>query len=259
MKLHRIEALLYKYWCIATADLTRVFDMVYWPILGVIVFGFTAVYFEKATTLPSIMVYLLGGLILFILFERIQQDVTVLLLEDFWSRNIANLFLTPVTAAELFIALALVALIRVIITTVLLFGIAFIAYQFSLFGGHFTALLFIIPLIIFGWALGILSLAVVFRYGPRIQVVAWSFTMLLQPIGAVFYPLAALPKALQILSYGTPLMYTFEGYRLAYAGTFSWLYLIAGIVIAIIYLIICYLVFVIAIRHAKKSGLLTKN
>lgn len=259
MKLHRIQALLLKYWYLSTADLSRIFDTLYWPILGVIVFGFTAVYFDKGAQVPGVLVFLLGGLILYILFERIQQDVSIYLLEDFWSRNIANLFLTPITAKELFIALAAIGFLKAIVSAVVMFIVVFIAYHFNLVHGHPNAALFIIPLILFGWALGVASLSIIFRYGIRYQVIAWSLTYALQPIGAVYYPLSSMPHYLQVMAYGTPLMYAFEGYRLAYAGTFSWFLLIAGIIIAFLYLLVCFALFTLSIQHARKKGILAKN
>ncbi len=232
--------------------------MIYWPVIGVIVFGFTTIYLEGVTEVPSLVVFLLGGLIVWTLFERVQQDVTIFLLEDFWSNNIANLFTTPVRLSEIFASLVIIGIIRAVITSAGMFLLALVAYHFNVIGGNISAVAFVIPLLLFGWALGILVTGIIFRYGPRIQIFAWGISYLVQPIGAVYYPLASLPNVLQKLALVTPLAYSFEGYRLAYAGTFSMKLFLAGCVLSLIYLALFYSYFVWAVGVARKKGTLAQ-
>jgi ABC-2 type transport system permease protein len=254
MKFHRINALLLKHWYTANSDLSRIFDMVYWPILGIIIFGFTVMYIESAATVPNIIVFLLGGLIMWNLFERMQQDIGTFMMNEFWARSAASLFTTPVTTGEIFVALGIVGVARSIVTFGLMFLVAFFAYHFDVINGNPSAILFAIPLVLFGWALGILVCGLIFRFSPKIQVIAWSVSFLLQPIAAAYYPLEVLPPFLQKLAMFTPLYFTFEGYRLSYAGTFSWPLFIVSLAWCIIYLIIGYIVFAWAVRWSKKTG-----
>jgi len=259
MKFHRIQALLLKCWYISINSLERFFDIIYWPIIGIVVFGFTTAYIEGISNFPGIFIFLLGGMMLWILLERVQQDIAVFILEDFWSGNVANSFITPVKESEIFISVALLGLIRASISFAIIFSIAFLAYHFNIFNGGLSSTLFIIPLVIFGWALGILIAGLIFRFGMRVQIFAWGISYLLQPTSAVYYPIETLPVVLQKIAHFTPLMYVFEGYRLSYQGTFSMWHFLWAIGLAMFYFVLGYAAFLISIKIAKKKGLLAKH
>ena len=155
--------------------------------------------------------------------------------------------------------MALLGLVRSIVSFILMFVVGFFLYNFNIFRGGLDSVLFIIPLILFGWSLGIMIAGLIFRFGMRIQIFAWSITYLLQPIATAYYPLNSLPLILQKLAHLTPLMYVFEGYRLSYHGTFSVWHFSWAVILAALYFIICYFVFLKSIKAARKSGLLTRH
>lgn len=259
MRLHRINALLLKYWYFTKNSMDRVFDMVYWPVIGTIVFGFTTLYIEKTAEISNIFIFLMGGVILWPLFERVQQDITVFILEDFWSRNIANSFTTPLRESEVFASLSLIGLIRSIFSFLIMFIIAFFAYKFNILQGGLISLVFIIPLFLFGWALGILISGLIFKFGLRIEIFAWGVAFLLQPIAAIYYLIGTLPAFLQKIALIFPLVHIFEGFRLAYNYTFSYSYLFWAFTLSIVYLVLGYIIFIKCIKNAKKTGLLTRH
>lgn len=258
MKWHRIEALLLKYWYISLNSVDRMIDVIYWPFVGIITFGFTAMYLEQVADIPAIIVFFVGGMILWTLFERIQQDVATFILEDFWSRNVTNTFVTPLKSSELFVSVCIIGFLRAIISFLVMFAVALLAYHFNIFHGGLSAMLFVIPLFIFAWALGIIIAGIIFRFGTRIQVFAWSITYLIQPIAVVYYPLSTLPFILQKIAYLLPLSFAFEGFRKAYEGSFSWNIWLASIGLSIVYLVIGYWFFSYCIKKARSTGILTR-
>ncbi len=258
MRWHRIQAMLMKYWYISRNSLDRIFDVVYWPVIGVIVFGFTTLYLEKAAGVPNVIIFLLGGMLMWNLFERISQDVGVYILEEFWSHNVANTFVTPLKESELFVALCIVGFIRSLISFTVMVGIALIGYQFNFFNGGLISLLFVIPLFLFAWGLGLLMSGMIFRFGMRIQVFVWGVSYLLQPLAAAYYPVETLPVVLQKAALFTPLVYVFQGFRLSYGGAFSVQYLLAALGLSVVYLVIGYFIFTRCVKKARRSGLLTK-
>jgi len=258
MKLYRVNALLLKYWYMSVNNIDRFFDIFYWPLIGIIVFGFTAGFIKDISNLPEILVFLLGGMILWTLIERVQQDVTIYVLHDFWSHNLANSFVTPVKESEIFVSICIVGLIRSFLTFLVMAGFALVGYKFNLITGGFASLLFIPPLFIFGWGLGIFISGLIFKYGLRVQIFAWSISFLLQPLAAVYYPITVLPLILQKIAYYFPLVYVFEGFRMAYAGALNYSYLAAAYGLSVLYMIIGYIVFSISIKSAKKTGELVK-
>lgn len=260
MKLHRINALLYKYWCITKNRLDRIFDVFYWPLIGMLVWGFTTYYIRDLTETYAIVNVFLGGAILWTFFHRANQDIAVYILEDFWSRNLYNLFASPITAIELITSTIILGIIRSAISFFFLAGIAFLLYSFNFFSiGILAISVFAFDLMLFGWVIGIFVSGLIFRYGMRIQIFAWSLAWLVQPFSAVFYPLKSLPQWLQNISILFPTTHVFEGLRYAFdTGKIAWANLGFALLLNIILLIIVYLFFINCLNKAKKTGLLTK-
>ena len=121
-------------------------------------------------------------------------------------------------------------------------------------------LIFALGLLIFGWAVGILISAAIFRWGTRIQVFCWSFAWLVQPFSCVYYPLSSLPNGVRQIAALLPTTHIFEGFR--YAMTHNALKidsLIYTFVANIVFLIIGAVVFSASMRVARRKGLLTKR
>ena len=112
MKLHRIAALLLRHWYITISSVDRLFDIIFWPVLNLIVWGFASVFVAELTAEQTVLAIFVGGMMLWSLFDRSQKDVSLYLLQDFWDQSVYNLYVTPVTEAELFISVAAFGLLR---------------------------------------------------------------------------------------------------------------------------------------------------
>jgi ABC-2 type transport system permease protein len=258
MRIHRIYALLLKYWYISINKLDRIFDITYWPIVTLLVFGFTAQYIKGEANIPHIVIYLIGGMLLWLIFQRIQQDVVVYLLEDFWNQNLGNTFITPITSGEIFVSLCILSFIRSMISFILMTIIAALAYSFFIFQGGILPFVFIFPMFIFAWGIGFFIAGLIFRHGTQIQVFAWSMNFIFQPISGVYYPIETLPVFLQKIAFFIPLSHVFEGFRAAYIGNFNINTFIISLILAVIYFVIGYIFLMISIKKAKKTGIMTK-
>lgn len=261
MKLYRIIALLYKYAYLVRHNLDRVFDIIYWPIMSLLVWGFTTIYLKDVTGSSQFISFFLGGLILWTLMLRSQQDISVFLLEDFWSRNIYNTFSSPLKNTEIFISTALFAAIRSLIALGILGVMAYLLYSFNILSfGVIGIVMLAANLIFFGSALGILVAGFIYRFGMEIQVFAWSIAFLFQPFSAVFYPREVLPGVLHTISLGIPSSYVFEGMRAALQNSIiPWNYLGIALGLNIIYLILAFLAFSHFIERSRKTGFLARN
>lgn len=257
MKLHRIRALLRKHYYLSTAGISRSFDMLYWPAFGLIVFGLTALFVEEQGA--DIRIFLIGGLILWVVFERLQQDINIYLLEDFWSGNVANEYATPITSTERFIALFITALIRSIISLGLMALLGYTLYAFNFFNIHPAGILYALPLFLTAWALAAVVAGLVVQHGIRIQMIAWAVAALVQPIAAAFYPVSILPNWLQPIAYMTPLAHTFEGYREALAGNFIVEQLITATILSVLFILIGYAYFVYSENKGKENSTIAEN
>ena len=260
MKWYVVKGLLLKYWYITKNRLDRFFDIFYWPLISLLIWGFTTYYIRDFAG-SQILLFFIGGTVLWVFLQRAMQDITVYILEDFWSWNLYNVFSSTVTWKELLFAVVSFGVIRSIITFLFLAIVAILLFAFNIFNAGIIAIsLYALGLLVFGWVIGIFVSALLFRYGLKIQVFAWSFAWLLQPFSAVFYPLAAMPNWLQIISSLFPTTYLFEGMRYSMdTGLIHWTYFGIAMIINVILLGIVIWFFKISLDYSKKKGLLTRR
>ena len=116
-------------------------------------------------------------------------------------------------AIRSYYAICIVGIIKSIVTTVVLGFLAFFLYKFSLLAVGFGLVPFLGNLLLFGWAVGLFTMALIFRYGRAAEALIWGVPFFIQPISAVFYPVSVLPDWLQKVAYLLPSTYVFEGMR----------------------------------------------
>lgn len=238
------------------AKMDQFCDLFYWPALDIFVWGITSVWIQKQDNVPNLALAILTGLVLWQIIWRGNYEVSVNLLQEFWSRNMVNLFATPLKIREWVCALMLIGVIKIILTV--LFGalIVYLMYSLNVFRIGWAFLPFMISLMLSGWFLGFFSSAIIVRYGQRVQMLAWMMAYLIAPFSAVYYPVSALPTWGQKIAYALPTTYIFEGMRqVLYDGTFSLRDFGFSIVLNIIYLSVSIAFFYWMFTKSKEKGL----
>jgi len=216
----RICALVMRYFFLHRRSVARVMEIFFWPVMNLLVRGFVSSYL-KDMALPRTVLFLLGSVILWDVLYRSQQGITLAITEEFWVKNIINIFISPISIGELLAAICIVGIVKSVVTTVVLGLLAFFFYSFNLLSAGPGLVLFLGNLLLFGWAVGLFTMALIFRYGRAAEALIWGVPFLIQPISAVFYPVSVLPPWLQKIAYLLPSTYIFEGMRhvLATGGT----------------------------------------
>lgn len=260
MKTHRIIAIVKRHYYEAIHNVDRVIDMVYWPVLDVVVWGFLTFYlFHNNYSSPSLVSFLLGAVILWGVFFSFQRDLAIGFLDELWARNLLNIFSTPLSIWEYLTGLIIINFTKIFFGFFVAGLFAWAFYAFNIFHFSFALLPFFANLIIFALAMGIFTTGLIFRYSTKIQVLAWSFAGLIQPISCVFYPLTTLPKWLQAPAWLLPTTHSFEGMRQILAtGVFSISHFWWGLGLNIIYLLAALIFFQYIFNIAKQRGLLVK-
>ena len=116
MKRHRIEATIMRHTYETRRNLDRILDMVYWPVLDIIVWGFFTIYLGRGAAMkPGMISFMLGAIILWGLFFAFQRDMAVGFLDELWSRNLVNLFSTPLSVSEYMTGLIAVNMLKAMV------------------------------------------------------------------------------------------------------------------------------------------------
>lgn len=259
MNWRRIWALNLRQIFLMRRSFTRITDLFYWPLLDLFFFGFLSLYLGRQGRLPLLVGLLLGALILWDIFFRVQQAISVSFLTELWTRNLVNIFTTPLTVTEFVVAMMAWGLIKIAITVSLMATAAFILYQFNIFVLGFALIPLVTGLIIFAWAIGTIITAVILRYGQSAETLAWSLAFLFQPFGAVFFPLSVYPDWLARALLLLPLPHIFEAMRAVLAGRplpavqLGWAFALDAV-----YLLVGFAFFGYMFTLARRRGLLLK-
>ena len=221
--LGRVGAMLRRYFYLLRSSVPRILDLIYWPLVQMLTWGFLQTYLAKAPgpiagRLGLAAGALIGAMLLWDILFRGQLGFSVSFLEEIWSRNIANLMMSSLRVGELILALMTMSLVRLSIGFVPVTLLAILFFGFNLWGLGLAVGFFFANLILTSWAIGLFCSGLVLRYGLAAESLVWTFMFLLQPLACVFYPVSILPHPLQVLAWALPPTYVFEGLRALLIG-----------------------------------------
>jgi ABC-2 type transport system permease protein len=238
----------------------RLMEVFYWPLLDLLVWGFITIYLAQfKQSLPGFITFFLGALILWDILFRSQQGISVSFLEDVWAKNLLNLFASPLSPAEYILSLMLVSVVKLITVTAIMAALAWVLYSFNIFLIGISLIPFILNLIIMGWAIGIITTALILRFGQETEVLAWALGFMFMPVSAVFYPVSVLPPFLQAIARYVPSSHVFEAMReVISTGGFPLSQLLWATGLNLIYVFASYLFFHWNFNVVKQKGLLVK-
>src|SRR5215213_4176162 len=237
MKAGRAAAIFLRQLYLMRGSVARVLPLFAWIAVDIVLWGFITRYLNTvAAPGYNFVPALLGAVLLWDFFARVMHGVTTAFLEDVWSRNFLNFFASPLKISEYLaglvvssVATSAVGLVVMLVLATAAFGLSFAAYGILLVP-------FLLVLLLFGIALGVVGAAVVLRFGPASEWFVW--------------PLPALVS---------PFAYVFEGMRAVVAGgEASWAALVWGVLLACGYVLLACWLFVRVHRHVVRTGLLAR-
>ena len=256
MNFNRIYGLFLRHFFLITQSFPRIIDLIYWPAIQITLWGFISNFFASHSTYYNGAVgVILSCAILYDFLFRTSIGFNILFLEEIWSRNFTNLFISPIKISEIIISLVITALIRALIglvpailLTTPLFGISILDLGLPLF-------FLFLSLYIFGITLGLLVSAGLLRFGPSFENISWSTLFLLTPFGCVYYPLEILPEIFQSIALCLPLVYIFnEARNILIDQTVNYENIIQAFYLNMVYLIVSISVFYYSFAQSRKKG-----
>jgi len=210
----RVGAIMLRHYYLMRSSWPRLADLLYWPIVQMLMWGFLQTYLNQHSSfIATAGGSLLGAILLWDMTIRGQLGLSVSFLEEMWSRNMANLLISPLRTSEYLVALMMVSLMRLTIAIIPVTLLALWFFGFNLWGLGFGLAAFFANLLLTGWSVGILVSGLILRNGLGAETLAWTLMFLLLPLCAVFYPVSVLPGFLQPVAWALPPTYVFEGLR----------------------------------------------
>lgn len=257
----RISGVMLRQMYLYKRTLHRWLETVYWPVLDITLWGFLSKYIQSTNPESRIGFALLGALISWDILFRAQQSVSVGFLEDMWSRNVLNVWSTPIRAWEYVTGTILVGIVRVAIGAGIAIAIGGFAFGFNLLTEVGLPLLpFLLALLIMGWSVGVATTAMILRLGQGAEELAWALAFLFQPFSAVFYPVDRLPVVMRDIAFFVPASHVFEGMRavLIRDAGFPGRELVLAFAIDVLYVAAAAWLFSWSLRQVRARGLLSR-
>jgi ABC-2 type transport system permease protein len=214
MSARRIAAMILRYWYLLRSSWPRLLELTYWPTVQMLTWGFLQLYLgQNAGFFARAGGTFIGAVLLWDIMFRGQLGFSISFLEEMWSRNLANLMISPLKPIEFVLAMMAMSLVRLAVGMVPVTLLAFGFFGFNLYGLGFALAAFFLNLILTSWSVGVFVSGIVMRNGLGAENLAWTVMFLLMPLSCVYYPVSVLPPWLQIIAWSLPPTYVFEGMR----------------------------------------------
>ncbi|NIP72659.1 MAG: ABC transporter permease [Gammaproteobacteria bacterium] len=254
----RISALVLRNAYLMRASWPRVLELVYWPTVQMILWGFITRFFAtNSSWVAEASGVLIAAVLLWDVMFRGNLGVSLSFFEELYSRNLGHLFASPLRPCELVLALLLISLLRTLIGVGGAAVLAIPLYGYSIFGMGLALLAFFANLLVMGWSIGLLVSSLVMRYGLGAESLAWVAIFAVAPVSGIYYPIDTLPPWLQLVAAVLPSSHVFEGMRSVLFGHgFRGDLLVQAVSLNVAYLALAVAVFLLVFRTARRRGLL---
>jgi len=244
----------YRSYLFAKRNLFFLFELFFWPIIGVISLGLMSRFLALNQEMMS---FILTGIITMNVLQITQLDVSYSLFYDIWSKSVKHTFSTPISVSNVIIGGWLFGILRGFVIYAILTIISLYMFNFRI-PTITTMLIFLCGTFLSALLVGICVCVLILLFGQRAEAVAWALSPLLMLICGVYYPVTIFPPILQTVAYLIPLTYFLEYFRASYIVTTNnttGTMLQRGFTLTIIYLLLFYFCLILVVRHARKTGL----
>jgi ABC-2 type transport system permease protein len=261
MRLARIIAILWQELFVTIHSTEVIVDIIFYPLVNVIVFGFLSLYLSGSNG-GTAGRYVLLGMVLWQIIWIVQYSITLGSLWNVWSRNLSNMFIAPLRLGEYLFAQGLSGVIKAVVIVAVSGVLSVALFGFDLLDiGWGPLLLSFASFVLFAFATGVAVLGMIFRFGTRIQALAWGLIAIFQPLSAAFYPVDVLPPVLRYIAYIFPPTLTFEAARWGMLHDHAVEWRLFGISFAenAVYFLLCVWIFRRLYRKSRDTGQFARN
>jgi ABC-2 type transport system permease protein len=259
--IRRSGAMMLRYWYLLRSSWPRLLDLVYWPTVQMITWGFLQFYImQNAGFFARAGGTFIGAVLLWDILFRGQLGFSISFLEEMWARNLGNLMMSPLKPIEFLIALMVMSLIRLAIGVIPMTLLAMFLFHFNFYAIGLPLIAFFCNLIFTSWSVGIFVSGLVVRNGLGAESIVWTLMFALMPLACIYYPVTVLPHWLQHVAWALPPTYVFEGMRaLLIDHVFRTDLMISALAINAVLFIASFAIFLALLRSARRHGSLLQS
>lgn len=257
----RIGAMIARHIFLIRRSWPRLLSFAYYPVMQLLVWGFVTQYLGAQSAshgvLNAVPGILLTGVLLWDVLVRGELGLFLSFLEEMYSRNLGNLFVSPLRLHEFVLSQMVMSVVRVIVGSGVALIVALVFFDLRI-AEQALALSFCLGcLLVFGWAIGLLANGLVLRFGLGAEEIGWAVVFLIGPLSGAYYPISVLPLWLQHIAYAMPTAWAFEAMRAGLIeGRIAWDLLGYAMALNVVYFCGCAFAFWRFVEAGRERGLL---
>jgi ABC-2 type transport system permease protein len=254
----RILALVRRHAYLLLKSWPRIVSMAYYPTVTMVLWAFLTLYLAPSNSfLKDAPGFFIGAVLLWDVLFRGQLGVSLTFIEELYSRNLGNLFVSPLTLPEFIAGQLAMSVLRTLVGVGGACLAAWLLFHYAIFSLGLPLVAFFANLLVFGWAIGLAVSGLILRWGLGAEELAWAAIFIIAPVSGVYYPIDVLPGWLQAVAAVLPSAQVFEGMRsVLLEGVFRWDRFWLAAALNACYLTGGALLFAAAVRHAREHGAL---
>lgn len=258
MKWHKVAALMYHDFRTFANTKYRLVETFYFPITTVVIWGLFSLFVESFAVEAGLIVLVIN---IFWSFAQIaQSNSNMLMNEDTWSGSLKHLFVSGISKMEYVVARLISSAMVAVMIVAILFVMSIYVFKLSLVVTHFPLIAYFTVLtLVASLGLAVVVAGLILVFGRDYSFLAWTFLQIFVLLSAPFYPVSIFPGAVQIIAWGMPFTYVFEGMRaLIASGVVADALLVNGAIAAAAYFVLSFPFYVLAFRRSQRSGTLAR-
>ena len=257
----RVSAMILRHIYVLRRSWPRILELIYWPTMQLFLWGFITTFFvEHSSWVAQATGVLISAVLLWDVLFRSNLGLALSFIEEMWSRNLGQLFVSPLRAYELVAALMIMSFIRTIISVAPAALLALPLFDVWVFELGLPLFAFFANLLVMGWCVGLTVSALVLRFGLAAESLCWLGIFMVAPVSCIYYPVESLPGWLQAVAWSLPSAHVFEGMRaILFDNIFRADLLWAAAGLNVLYLGLSAGFFLWMVRVARVKGLLLQQ
>jgi len=253
-ELYRFYAPFYKNWIMAKRNAFTIFEVIFWPFIGLMSIGLLASFLKLD---ESLVAFILTGAIAFSILQVCQIDVAYVMLFDMWSKSLKHTFVAPVRGYHLVFGSLGFGILRSTLVFILLAVLSRYLFGFDfLKAGAVPLLLFLAGIFVSAGLIGIVVCISILTFGQRAEVAAWTLSGIMMFVCGIYYPVETLPAPFLMIARAIPLTYFLEYFRSFYG--YPGENVLFGFALAAVYFVIGLFMLELAVERARRTGIMLR-
>ena len=214
LNLLRVRAMVRRQGYVQRRAPQRWFDIVVWPMVDTVIWGSIGLFVtQQGGAARSGLPYMLSGILLMHVLYQANVSMSTGFMDETWSRNLLNLMVSPLREIEFVAGLVVMSALRLVLGLGVVALAAFGLYSFNVTAAGLGLVPVVAVLMLCGWAIAFVVMALVLRFGNGAEILCWGLLFVVVAVSGVFYPVEAMPAALQPVARLLPSTHAFEAAR----------------------------------------------